>query len=103
MVIQLKEQIRVKDEVWHNVLQHVRYGDCQQHHIDIIKDLIITNPLTPPIDFNTLPWKDARLVTPHHAVRIQWNSAEHCEETRHHLYICPAEDNVSGRAVTNEE
>ena len=103
MVIQLKEQIRVKDEVWHNVLQHVRYGDCQQHHIDIIKDLIITNPLTPPIDFNTLPWKDARLVTPRHAVWIQWNSAEHCEETRHHLYICPAEDNVSGRAVTNEE
>lgn len=105
-VVQLKEQIRIKDPVWHDVLQHVRHGNCQQHHIDIIKNLIITDPLTPPTDFSSLPWKDARLVTPRHAVRTQWNSAsirKHCEETHQRLYICPAEDKVGGHPVTNEE
>jgi hypothetical protein len=67
-VVQLKEQIRIKDEIWHDVLQHVHYGDCNQHHINIIKQLIITNPNSPSTDYSTQPWKEARLVTPQHAV-----------------------------------
>ena len=105
-VVQLKEQIRVKDPVWHDVLQHIHYGNCRKEHIDIIKNLIITNPNCPPIDFNSSPWKDARLVTPRHSVRNQWNSAtvrKHCAETNHRLYICPAEDTIGGCPVSNEE
>ena len=105
-VVQLKEQIRVKDAVWHDVLQHIRYGNCRQEHIDTIKKLIITDPNCPPTDFNISPWKDARLVTPRHSVRIQWNSAaikKHCAETHHRLYICPADDKIGDRPVTNEE
>jgi hypothetical protein len=98
-VIQLREQIRIKDDVWHDVLQHVRYGDCRQHHINIIKKLIITNPDTPTTDYNAEPWKNARLVTPRHAVRTQWNSAairKHCKETHHRLYVCSTEDIIEG-------
>ena len=105
-VVQLKEQIRVKDDVWHDVLQHVRYGNCRQEHIDEIKKLIITNPDCPPTNFDVFPWKEARLVTPRHGVRTQWNSAavrKHCSETRHRLYISPSEDTINGQPLTNSE
>jgi hypothetical protein len=65
-VIQLKKQIQIQDAEWHNVLQHVCYGDCC--HIDMIRKLIITNPDCLPTDYNASPWTDARLVTPRHAV-----------------------------------
>ena len=75
MVVQLKKQMRVQDPEWHDLLQHVRYGNCLQSHIDELKKLIIKNPQCPETDYNTPPWNDARLVTPRHAVRSQWNSA----------------------------
>ena len=105
-VVQLNKQIRVRDDVWHDVLQHVRYGNCHQQHINTIRKLIITNPNCPLTDYSVSPWKDARLVTPHHAVRMQWNSAairKHCADSHHRLYISPAEDMISGRPVTNGE
>lgn len=87
-------------------MQHVCYGNCRQRDIDIIKNLIITNKNCPPTDYSIPPWKNAKLVTPCHAVRTQWNSAairKHCAETHHRLYICPAEDTIGGRPVNNEE
>ena len=105
-IVKLNKQIRVKDEIWHDVLQHIRYGNCRQEHINEIRKLIITNPDCPHTDFNTSPWKDAKLVTPRHAVRNQWNSAaikKHCKETHRRLYICPAEDTIGGRPVSNDE
>ena len=98
-VIQLKEQIQVQDPEWHNVLQHVHYGNCHQQHIDMIKKLIITNPDCPSTDYNTPPWTNAKLVTPRHAVQTLWNSVaikKHCMKTRHCMYICPAEDTIDG-------
>jgi hypothetical protein len=105
-VVQLQKQVRVHDKVWHDVLQHIRHGNCRQEHIDIINNLIVTNNNCPPTDYTTSPWKDARLVTPRHSVRTQWNSAairKHCAETHQRLYICPAEDTINGRSVTNDE
>ena len=74
-IVQLKKQVRVQDDVWHDVLQHVRHGNCRQEQIDVIKRLVIDDPRCPPTDFSSLPWKNARLVMPRHAIRIQWNSA----------------------------
>ena len=105
-VVQLKKQVRVQDDVWHDVLQHVRHGNCRQEHIDIIKGLVIDDPRCPRTDFNSSPWKDARLVTPRHAVRIQWNSAairKYCARSSRRLYVFSAEDTVCGRPVTNDE
>jgi hypothetical protein len=105
-VVQLKQQIRVRDAVWHDVLQHVRYGNCQHQHIDEIRKLILTNRSCPPTNYDVFPWKNARLVTPRHSVRTLWNSAavrKHCAEKRCRLYICPAEDTISGRPVTNKQ
>jgi hypothetical protein len=106
MVVQLKKQIRVQDHEWHDILQHVRHGNCQQKHIDAIRQLIITNPDCPPTNYDTFPWKEARLVTPRHSVRNLWNAAairKYCAENHRRLYICPADDTIGGRAVTNEE
>jgi PIF1-like helicase len=72
-VVKLNKQIRIQDDVWQDVLQHIRYGNCCQEHINTIRKLIITNTDCPHTDFNTSPWKDAKLVTPCHAVRTQWN------------------------------
>ena len=105
-VVQLKKQVRVQDEVWHDVLQHVRHGNCHQEHIDVIKKLVIDDPRCPFTDFNGSPWKDARLVTSRHAVHIQWNSAairKHCAQSNRRLFVFSAEDTVGGRPVTNDE
>ena len=105
-VVKLNKQIRVQDGEWHDVLQHIRHGNCRQEHINTIRKLIITNPDCPHTDFNASPWKDAKLVTPRHAVRHQWNSAaikKHCKRNRRRLYVCPAEDTIGGRKVTNDE
>lgn len=105
-VVQLNEQIRVHDSAWHEILQHIFYGNCRQEHINAIKKLIVTSPDCPPTDYSVSPWKEARLVTPRHAVCTQWNSAaiqKHCAETHQRLYLCPAEDTIGGRPVTNEE
>ena len=88
------------------VLQHVCYGNCQQRHIDTIRKLIVTNLKCPSTDYNAPPWKDARLVMPRHAVRMQWNSAairKHCAKKHHRLYVCLSNDAIGDRSVTNEE
>ena len=105
-VVQLKKQIRVQDPEWHDLLQHVRYGNCLQRHIDALRKLIITDPACPHTDYDSPPWNEARLVTPRHSVRLQWNSAairKHCGQNNRRLYICPAQDSIEGRSVTNEE
>ena len=105
-VVQLNKQIRVQDPIWQDILQHVRYGNCRRQHIDFIKNLIVTNPNCPPTNYATSPWKDARLVTPRHAVRTLWNSAaikKHCTEGGHRLYVSPAEDTIDNHPVSNEE
>ena len=71
-----------------------------------MKKLVITHPECPPTYYNSPPWNDAKLVTPRHAVRLQWNSAairKYCSQSHHRLYICPAQDVIDGRPVTNEE
>lgn len=105
-VVQLKEQIRVRDPIWHIVLQHVRYGNCQREHIEEIKKLILTERDCPTTDYDAFPWKNARLVTPRHGVRVLWNSAairKHCVDTGRRLYICTALDMVDGQSVTNKQ
>jgi hypothetical protein len=45
-------------------------------------------------------------VTPRHAMWAIWNLAaikEHCAETHHRMYVCPAEDTIHGQSVTNAE
>ena len=52
------------------------------------------------------PWADAALITPRHAVQIQWNEAtsqKQCSETAQCLFVCPALDTIKGAPLTLEE
>ena len=62
-VIIFKEQMRVTDPVWHNFLEHLRYGQVKEEDIMMLQTLIITNPNSTPTDFKSPPWDSASLVT----------------------------------------
>jgi hypothetical protein len=107
-VVILWEQMRVMDDIWHDFLHHLQHGHVQDHHIKMLRTLLITNQTSEsvPVDFSTKPWKDARLVTPRHAVRTQWNEAaarKWCHESGNQLLVCNAEDTISGRALSLKE
>ncbi|KIK81357.1 hypothetical protein PAXRUDRAFT_832897 [Paxillus rubicundulus Ve08.2h10] len=50
VVVRLKEQVRVTDPEWVDLLQNVRHGSCQAHHIELLRSLIITDPRCPPTE-----------------------------------------------------
>ena len=58
------------------------------------------------VDFEEDAWKDTCLVTPCHAVRNEWNEAatrKNCIGTHHQLFLCPADDTIAGKALTQHE
>ncbi|OCH87120.1 hypothetical protein OBBRIDRAFT_709540, partial [Obba rivulosa] len=102
-VVILKQQVRVTDEVWRDFLTHLRYGRVQEHHLHMLRKLVITDASAEPTNFTTAPWKDAPLVTPRHSVRRQWNKSavrKHCREIGNQLFIAPAEDTIKGQPLT---
>ncbi|KAI6138418.1 hypothetical protein BKA82DRAFT_949288, partial [Pisolithus tinctorius] len=106
VMVRLKTQVRVTDPGWLDLLQHVWNGSCSEHHINMLRGLVLDNATCPPTDFCSSPWKDAVLVTPHHAVHMQWNSMTAYEQANMEnisLISCPAQDSVGGRALTLPE
>jgi hypothetical protein len=96
-VVILKEQVRIRDSVWMQILSRLRVGECTNDDIDEIRKLVLTNKDCKVPDFTKAPWKDAILVTSRHSVREAWNAASvkrHCVETGHPRYIVHAEDTV---------
>ncbi|THG94148.1 hypothetical protein EW026_g7265 [Hermanssonia centrifuga] len=76
-VVVLKQQMRVTDETWREVLVHLRHGEMQTKHIRVLRSLILgrgQGSIQEP-DFSKAPWSEASLVTPRHA-KIQLQ-AEH--------------------------
>ena len=105
-VVILKEQMRVSDPVWREFLEHLRNGHVKEHHIKMLRTLIIGNNKGEPTDFEEEPWSEASLVTPRHAVRKHWNAAavqKWCQKTGEQLIICHAEDTINGRTLTLSE
>ena len=101
-VVILREQLRVTDNVWRDLLTHLRYGRIQERHLTVLRKQLIKHPNSSPTDFSSEPWNTASLVTPRHAVRTQWNEAairKHCYDTKQRLFICPAEDRINGRQL----
>jgi hypothetical protein len=107
-VVILKQQMRVTDLRWLELLTNLRHGRTSQDDIRVLRSLIIGSPetSTDEEDYRKDPWMDASLVTPRHAVRIQWNETaarEQCRERNQRLFICKAEDRVNGRSATLKE
>ncbi|EKM53756.1 uncharacterized protein PHACADRAFT_63613, partial [Phanerochaete carnosa HHB-10118-sp] len=105
-VVILQEQMQVTDPVWRDFLEHLRYGRVQKWHLMMLHQLVITSPHCPETDFQSLPWSDASLVMPRHAMRQLWNDSanrKHCRGTSSQLYICEAEDSIKKRKLTIRE
>lgn len=106
-VVILKEQMRVTDPIWRDLLVHLRHGRIQERHLQILRSLVLHRSQTKePVDFKSEPWASAPLVTPRHAVRKTWNESavrKACRESGRQLFICTAEDTIGGRELNLPE
>ena len=105
-VVELKEQRRISDPVWHDFLQHLRRGTVNAKHLKMLRSLKFGKDERHTINFSSLPWKDASLVTPRHAVRTQWNDAalrKMCEENGRQIFKCTSNDTIKGRTISMKE
>ena len=105
-VVTLKEQMRVVDPEWRDFLRHLRFGRVQEHHIKMLRSLVLTNPGCMETDFSSEPWTNASLVTPRHAVRRLWNEAalqQHGHHAQRVIFQCHAEDTIKGQPLTLSE
>jgi len=94
-VVILKDQIRVKDETWMEMLRRLRIGNCTDEDLQEVHKLVLTNEGCQAPDFSKQPWSNAILIMPRHSVRERWNEAavaKHCEETGNRRYIINSED-----------
>jgi PIF1-like helicase len=106
IVVKLRRQVRVTDPEWMDLLRHGRHGACNDKHLKMMRSLILSHADCPPVDFSQPPWDNAVLVTPRHAVRVQWNNAavaQHCSRTKQQLFTSVAEDSIRGRGLTLQE
>ncbi|KAG2128403.1 hypothetical protein BD769DRAFT_1457264 [Suillus cothurnatus] len=90
-VVHLKEQIRVTNPEWNDLLHHIQHGSCHGHHVQLLRSLVLTNPHCPPTDFNSPPRNDAVLITPYNAVHRQ---------SGNQLFVCKAKDTIQGQELT---
>ena len=99
-------QVRVTDEPWLDLLQHIQHGDCTEEQLSMLHRLVLTHEECPPTDFSSAPWSDALLVTPRHAVCMKWNLMCVKARTQAHgqmLINCPVLDTIQGQQLTMEE
>ena len=103
-IVLLKEQKRVHDEVWYQILRRLCNGNVTQKDIAMLRSLVLSPSNT--INFDEAPWRDAFLITPRHAVRIEWNKKavqKACKRNKQQLFICPAKDRIGDRTLSGEE
>ena len=96
-VIILREQMRITDDVWTEILARLRLGECTEDDLEEVQKLVLTGPRCEIPDFSKEPWSDATLITPRNATKDRWNSAaleRHCRTSGNRKYIISAEDTI---------
>ncbi|KAJ3573731.1 hypothetical protein NP233_g2235 [Leucocoprinus birnbaumii] len=96
-VITLREQMRVRDPEWLDMLQHLRRGACTARHLELIHSITLTKPQCQIPDFKTHPWDKVVLITSRCQVRDIWNIealAQHCRTRGVRHFVASAEDTV---------
>ncbi|KAJ7937536.1 hypothetical protein B0H13DRAFT_2226473 [Mycena leptocephala] len=98
-VVLLKQQMRMTDPVWLDFLLHLQVGIVQEHHLAMLRILIVGKK-------GSGSENDIALVTPRHAVRTQWNDEavrKMCQAAGRQLFICQANDTYKGRPLNLSE
>jgi ATP-dependent exoDNAse (exonuclease V), alpha subunit - helicase superfamily I member len=94
-VVILRQQMRISDHHWIEILGRLREGECTEQDLKDIRQLVLTNKKCDIPDFSKEPWSEAILITARHSVRNAWNAMalnNHCNKTGHIRYISSAED-----------
>ncbi|PSS36832.1 hypothetical protein PHLCEN_2v1320 [Hermanssonia centrifuga] len=98
IVVILKEQMRVTDPVWRDMLVHLRRGKVWQRHLTMLRSLILgQGSRAAALDFHDGSWVHASLVTPRCAVRTLWNkngTCKSCTKLGNQLFLYTAEDHM---------
>lgn len=105
-VVTLKQQIRVRDTRWMELLDRLRVGGCNADDMEELQKLRLDLDTNPRVDFNAPGWNSSILITPRNSVRRKWNRAairRHCKTQGTRLYSCPAEDTIAGVPLSNEQ
>ncbi|KAF8829472.1 hypothetical protein HHX47_DHR3001033 [Lentinula edodes] len=105
-VVTLKQQMRVQDVGWLNMLERLRTGSCNREDIDLLHSIRLDLPANVHPDMNSGGWQAAVLITPRHSARKRWNAAavrRLCALTSERLYSAPAEDTSKGCVVPKDE
>ena len=106
VVVELEEQMCIRDPVWDSILQRSRTGECTKDDIAKIRKLVLDNTKGNIPDFTAPPWNDYLLVTPRNGVRTLWNESMltcHCRRTGQVRYILYAHDSTENRPLTLKE
>ncbi|KAF8485527.1 hypothetical protein JB92DRAFT_3131256 [Gautieria morchelliformis] len=101
-VVLLKEQKRIDDTLWANILERSRYKACTEPDLHEFHKLILTHESCQVPDFTQPPWNKVVLVTPRHGMQMEWNDAalrQHCRTSAKSLFVSPAEDTVGTENV----
>jgi len=105
-VVILKDQVRVTDIGWLELLRHAHHGTCSADHLLILQSLLLGSCHCLDTDFTCRPWSNTVLVTPQHSVCNQWNIAASKENSiamKTQLYVSYAEDTIQNQTLTLRE
>lgn len=105
-VVILRQQMRVTDPEWRDFLDHLRHGQVQPRHLDMLRELVVGEPGLGDGSFDGSKWNNAALVTPRHAVRTLWNThavRTMCKNRGRQVYVVTAADLVQGCPLRMKE
>lgn len=102
-VVILRDQVRIQDKDWLEVLQAACHGGCNAHtHLPMIQSLILNNTPVSPNELECDPWQQVVLITSRHALRNNWNSRalrDHCRRNNVPMIVAPADNVVKRRGM----
>ena len=93
-VVTLREQKRVTDTGWNDMLLRLREGACTSEDVEMVESLILANCME-KTKFDQQPWNQCVLLTPRNATRKPWNAEFATRifiEDRRWIYVSKAED-----------
>ena len=85
-VVIMREQIRVHDKTWTEILRRLREGCYTDEDLHDVRKVLTNDECEVP-DFTSQRWSDAIFITPRYAVRERWNQNPHPAFRAYFLYF----------------
>lgn len=97
-VVLLRQPMRTVDPEWWRLLQDIRFGRMNPDSLRKLRSLVLPDcGIAKPL--SSFHWAESTLITSNPITFSQWNTASlrcHSRTTGQPIYVCSAEDTVSG-------